>query len=384
MDDDKFRSASLLQYIVTTLGIGPENLTQAFDVEGAMDSMSRIHFDVLILDVVLPKGNGDLKADSKNGLNLLTKITRTAGLKKPTKIIGISAHLEDLGRFKSSFERHCLIVIEANRRSIGWRRKISDYIGYDDFARSQREIDADLLNVITVHGIRTFGHWQMRLENLVHEKFMNIPFHSYKYGYESFLALFFKSRHSAEINRLSERLKLIFDGAKNSKFVLFSHSFGTYLALEAIRMLLEQGTHVPIRTIVFSGSVLSSATNLSFMRKNGINIVNDCAESDYALWVSEAFIPHLGMAGKIGFFGFENANLINRFFRGGHSSYFDGDEFMEEYWLPILRSAKIPEKIDIRKSTAVENDIFEKNVLVFGRIKCGIVQFMRKLKGSIV
>jgi hypothetical protein len=44
--------------------------------------------------------------------------------------------------------------------------------------------------IITVHGIRTFGQWQERLERLVTEStnLDDVEFINYKYGYFSVLA----------------------------------------------------------------------------------------------------------------------------------------------------------------------------------------------------
>ena len=42
--------------------------------------------------------------------------------------------------------------------------------------------------VITVHGIRTFGQWQQRLEQLVKSTAPDIEIRNYHFGYYSFLA----------------------------------------------------------------------------------------------------------------------------------------------------------------------------------------------------
>jgi hypothetical protein len=53
------------------------------------------------------------------------------------------------------------------------------------------------------------------------------------------------------------------------------------------------------------------------------------------------------MAGRVGFYGFTDEFIVNRFFAVGHSHYFqpttdDPDSFMREWWVPILANAKFP------------------------------------------
>lgn len=379
VDDDIFRRVSLQDYLVSSRVALSDDLFIAADTAEAADILGRYHFDVLILDVVLPLDKISKKASSKNGLDLLNKIIQTDELRKPTKIIGITAHIEDLGRFKKSFERDCLIVIEANRKTIGWKAKIANFIGYDELSRKQRIIQANSINVITIHGIRTFGKWQLRLEKLVQDNLCVVPFHSYKYGHSSIFSILSTKRHAQEIEDLSVCLRNIFSLDSKNRFIIFSHSFGSYLVVEALRNLASSGMVLPIKTVVLSGSVLSHKADLSFLAKNDVTLVNDCGERDYALWFSEAFAPKLGMAGKIGFYGVENRGLINRFFKGGHSSYFDGDDFMKNHWIPLLDSSEMPVKIDSREGSAIENDLMEVIILRIGKVKNELVRMLSKI-----
>jgi hypothetical protein len=51
---------------------------------------------------------------------------------------------------------------------------------------------------------------------------------------------------------------------------------------------------------------------------------------DKILFLSEALVPNTGMAGRIGFYGLNNNRFVNRYFKGGHSHYFEEmKNFME-------------------------------------------------------
>lgn len=69
------------------------------------------------------------------------------------------------------------------------------------------------------------------------------------------------------------------------------------------------------------------------------------------------------MAGKTGFYGFNNKFLMNRFFSGGHGLYFAGDTFMLQHWIPLLDDeSRLPE-IDERINGGIVMRVLE-NVLV--------------------
>jgi CheY-like chemotaxis protein len=378
VDDDATRSQSLGNFLVDENGLSPEDVRFSSNMDDAVNNLTRFHFDVAILDVVIPKRDGETP-DSKWAFALLRKINRSSSIRKPGKIIGITGYLEDLGRFKARFEEYCLVVIEANRNTAGWRKKIAQYVGYDFLAQAHRELSNRDLNIITIHGIRTFGHWQNRLRDLVHLHLAELPFYGYRYGYMSFLALFSRAAHNKYIDIFRGRLLSIIEANPEATFTCFAHSFGTFLLIETLKRMAQNNEPLPFNTIVLCGSVLKSRYDLSFLRDHGIRTINDCAHSDYVLWLSEAFVPGLGMAGKVGFYGFEDSLSANRFFLGGHSSYFKGDDFMKNNWLPVIACVDDIKCVDLRTSTAFKNDLVEQFVISLGNTKDRLASKFRAL-----
>ena len=107
---------------------------------------------------------------------------------------------------------------------------------------------------------------------------------------------------------------------------------------EKLRMM-EPVNSPRIKAVVLAGSVLRRDFPWVDIKKN-LNlplVVNDCGIKDFPLILSEIFAPGLGMAGKKGFYTFENGVVTNRFFNGGHSFFEKKTDFYTEYWLPIIR-----------------------------------------------
>ncbi len=106
-----------------------------------------------------------------------------------------------------------------------------------------------------------------------------------------------------------------------------------------------------IPVLILAGSVLSSSFKWeSLLRSEKIShVVNDCGLNDNVLRLSQLFILFTGMAGRVGFYGFDSNRLMSRFFQGGHSHYFenpvsDPDAFMRRWWVPLLVDKSVPEE----------------------------------------
>jgi CheY-like chemotaxis protein len=338
-------------------------------VDAAKAALEVAYFDVLILDVVLPKRLGE-KPDRRHGLSLLGQISRSPRLNKPEKIVGLTAYSDDLQSFRVEFERYCFTVIEATATSDVWKRTVKDALTYTASSKLARAQGNVSIHVVTVHGIRTFGHWQTRLKNLVARLVRGIQFHSYKYGVFSIVAFIIPPFRWFEVRQLARCLEELFDAHKNAEFVVFSHSFGTLLVAEALRKLSHEGRSLPIRTIVLSGSVLPRRFSWAFLQQNGnVRIINDCCDQDYVLWAVEAFVLGTGMAGKCGFIGFDSNDMRNRFFSGGHTSYFNGDEFMEAHWVPLLNGQDPIVEVDQRTRSVFMHEGLDKIFGIMGMLK---------------
>lgn len=170
-----------------------------------------------------------------------------------------------------------------------------------------------------------------------------------------------------EVSRLTLSLQRIFDANPTASFVIFCHSFGTYLVAHALKKLCIGNARLPVHTLVTAGSVLRSSFDWNYLKARGVRLVNDCADHDYVLYLSQAFVVGCGMAGKVGFYATHDEVQTNRFFVGGHSSYFDGDNFMTRYWIPLFSSEVVPE-VDFRTTSTLRHLVLDKFVTVAGAL----------------
>ena len=210
--------------------------------------------------------------------------------------------------------------------------------------------------LITVHGIRTFGQWQIRLKNLVQKENPEVIVETYGYGYFSAVAFILPFIRWLAVREFRRRLRELLHQYRDANVSIVAHSFGTHIVAMGLRGL-EPDEMPRVRTLILAGSVLKSNFDWAplFDTNRLERVVNDCGINDGILILSHLFVLFMGMAGKVGFYGFTNEKLLNRYFPGGHSHYFqppgaDADAFMRQWWVPQLAHDKSPIWNDDRQS----------------------------------
>jgi WD40 repeat protein/pimeloyl-ACP methyl ester carboxylesterase len=221
--------------------------------------------------------------------------------------------------------------------------------------------------VITIHGIRTYGHWQKRLRRILEsdERWHKGPEQNevlnYKYGLFDLLSFMIPFVRNLAVKRFRNYLETVFEDQDCSRVDIVAHSFGTYVAMEALATP-DLPNSVRIDTAIFCGSAILPHRNLSRILGSGRRIrriVNECGISDGVLLLTLP-VPGVGMAGRFGLQGLEGPALYNRYHRVGHSGYFERrhvrayDGFMKRWWLPLL----LTDEPVVRRDSRPEKPIF--------------------------
>jgi WD40 repeat protein len=218
--------------------------------------------------------------------------------------------------------------------------------------------------VITVHGIRTYGHWQDRLENLVVKELgrENVYFHHYKYDFFSIIAFIIPFLRWLEVRRFRKELVRQFEKESWTRVDLVGHSFGTHILTWAL-LAIPKESRPKIHTILLAGSVLKPKFPWAELDGFVQRVANDCGSKDAILLLNQLVVFGTGMAGRVGFVGGNNSDFRNRFHVFGHSGYFNdqfnqsSDDWMRMFWLPFLTGQPAIESFDQRKPPTVIDGI---------------------------
>ncbi|MCS6191177.1 hypothetical protein [Shewanella baltica] len=370
VDDDKVRCEQLKSLLLSRVPLIEEDLYIRHCSQDAKQLMRNISFDFLILDVVLPRRNSESSSVSARfGLQLLDDIKKRPNIRKPRKVVGITANVEDIDSFRQEFEHHCEVVIEASNANRQWKLKIIDAIKFELTKMISLHTSKKEIICLSVHGIRTRGAWQQDLKRLIESNVNTVQFENYKYGYFAILSFLIPFLRWVQVRKFKGALFEL--SKKDAELYIFCHSFGTYIVMNAIDKLIENGVNLNIGKIVLAGSVLKSSYDFSnILNSTNAIIVNDCGCNDNILLLSELFVPNTGMAGRIGFFGLNNSRFSNRFFQGGHSHYFSSDSnFMESNWIPLFFGDLAVEVFDRREDSVIRSEVVEKLCSFLGKLK---------------
>src|SRR2546421_6391574 len=94
--------------------------------------------------------------------------------------------------------------------------------------------------LVTVHGIRTFGMWQERLNGLVRDANRDIDVATYNYGYFSSIAFAIPVIRYLAVYRFRKHLKNLLHAHGNPAVSIVAHSFGTHIVAHALRGMLDE------------------------------------------------------------------------------------------------------------------------------------------------
>lgn len=209
--------------------------------------------------------------------------------------------------------------------------------------------------VFMVHGIRTAGDWMESVGRLLRSSDLSV--NTVPVGYKfldvfSFLLPVPWIRNRI-IKRIGRELVRQFELPTTKKLSIVAHSFGTYIVTQA----LLRNAKVKAHCVVLCGSVVSGGFDLSKLDPQlrdidpnypGFRVLNDCGWRDIWPVFAETITWGFGSSGR---FGFQSGSAKDRFHDLAHSDFFT-DEFVKEFWVPVIVEGRIVERKELRPKSS--------------------------------
>ncbi|QNA89312.1 alpha/beta hydrolase [Massilia sp. Dwa41.01b] len=305
--------------------------------------------NLLVLDILLPKKIGGIP-QAKNSINLLNDICDPKKRYiRPKLIIGLTADVAEMRGYATQFEQEASVVLDGTLTSNEWVERILTQIEKLMGAERKSFQDRDS-TLITVHGIRTHGHWQTKITDEVGKHNRNVESVEIKYGFFDLLSFAVPFLRKRTVRAAAKRILRHIDASIDREIYIVAHSFGTLIAVEAVATLPQNR----VGCLILCGSPLSSGFNLDPVVEASKLTVNDCGTRDLILILSRLFIWGLGDAGRVGFVRENTDDFCNRYFSGGHDLYFKPylrlNLFYRRFWLNLFYPGGRPERFDDRTS----------------------------------
>ncbi|VVO40780.1 alpha/beta hydrolase [Pseudomonas fluorescens] len=326
-------------------------------------------FDLLILDVVIPKKVGGTPQALQSSRLVDDLCSDKNDYIRPKMVIGLTADISELGAYRENFYKIASVVLPASLHNQDWMTDILEQVGI--LVRANQKVGKlrqDKL-LLTIHGIRTHGKWQSGLNDEIRKYSRSFVPAEVKYGFFDILSFSIPWLRKRKARQAAVQVRQILFENHDKEISVVAHSFGSLVLSEAIK-----GTTLatPLKHIILCGSPLPHNANLNHLTNNAEIIINECGTKDFILVAAKAFLLGLGEAGRIGFRRSNCNNFINRYFKGGHSLYFNAhsetQSFAEKYWLPIILSSSMPLPIDERENFLGE-DLLDLSVKLLGLVK---------------
>ncbi len=334
-------------------GLDKNNIIIKDNVLDAKKELESNVFTLLILDLNLPiRKKGRTKKDA--GVQLL-KMLVSGELNAPRSVVGVTSHAELNSKYSSFFKSLDFNLFDSDS-SDDWQTAIENKIKWFKNGLASKEKEPPTKLVITVHGIRTAGLWQRKLEDKINEGCKGVVSEHFEFkNISSFKLLNPLSRLKISSN-FTGQLRELLNKHPNSEIYFFSHSFGTYLLAKALENLTPENTP-QIKSVVLAGSVLKRTYQWHKVKSklSITTLVNDCGVDDKILLLSELFAVGLGMAGRVGFDSFKSVGTINRQHFGGHSFFEKNEDFYDRYWLPLISYDSVPNAIIVDRNSTIES-----------------------------
>ena len=210
--------------------------------------------------------------------------------------------------------------------------------------------------VVTLHGIRTRGQWQKQVTPYLARHGL-IPYHL-DYGFFGVLSFILPWTRANRVQWLRDELRDLMDRTGAKRVSVIAHSFGTWLALEALEA--ENG-NLRFDRVVLTGSIVRRdfPWAQTIRRKRWAQAVrNERAEGDWVVRAAELFArlagPIAPRAGASGALGFDAAPDVvqQHTVAGGHSEVLNISNY--EKWARFIAYPRLPDDHLRRVRTLVQ------------------------------
>ncbi|PTT24605.1 hypothetical protein DBR18_26930 [Pseudomonas sp. HMWF021] len=294
------------------------------------------HFDLLVLDVLLPK---KLKGtpSAVNSTKLLSDICDpNKKYIRPSLTVGLTADIEYLQKHQGEFQKNAIVVLDGSVSNIDWLDTLGEQI--QSLIGAKRKIvrhEVDRL-LITIHGIRTFGKWQEALGSSMQAYSRDFEFVDVKYGFYDIVSFAIPYLRNRKAKQASQQVISALEANPGKHVYIVAHSFGTYVLLEALKKIK---TAEVVKCVIMCGSPLPHDTDISPILRCSKITINECGINDAVLLSSRLLLWGTGDAGRVGFRTQHSRKFMNRYYKGGHSLYFEDYEdssFYNRFWTETL------------------------------------------------
>ncbi|MCQ4166163.1 5'-methylthioadenosine/S-adenosylhomocysteine nucleosidase family protein [Tahibacter harae] len=152
-DDNVLRIRKIVEHLTTKLGLPRESIVDKRTASDAREYLRAEQVDLLLLDILLPNRVESVESADAS-ITLLTEIVEKKSLKKPTKVVGITAYADVAASQSKYFGAETWVVVETSEVEDGWLDRISNCVAYLLSCVSQTEARSYQTDVVVLTALK--------------------------------------------------------------------------------------------------------------------------------------------------------------------------------------------------------------------------------------
>ncbi|WP_229202615.1 phosphorylase family protein [Rhizobium rhizogenes] len=136
--EDDNQKYNRVHAVLEQAGVASSDIMHVIAAAPAYDLLRQAQFDLMLLDVNIPRRLGDIKPHRGGGLELLKDLGRDSDLRRPTYIVGLTAYEDVVAEFGSAFEDQLWSLVHYKESSDQWIAQLLVKVNYIQAANRSR------------------------------------------------------------------------------------------------------------------------------------------------------------------------------------------------------------------------------------------------------
>ncbi len=169
IEDNPEKLKCVNKFLNSVCSISGENIDKAGNIKEGRECLIREHYDLLLLDLVLPNDEESEKSP-EFGSNFLDEIHYNPNINTPIHIIGITEFDEIYKQYLDSFDDKLWGLINFNLKEIDWQTKLKNKIfylqsykkNYAEFIKNSNKYDVAIITALNIEfeQLLKTSHWK--------------------------------------------------------------------------------------------------------------------------------------------------------------------------------------------------------------------------------
>lgn len=154
VEDDTTKLNRVINFLIIDVKLPREIISVARTTSAATTLLEKESFDLMILDLLLPKRDEDDPAWS-SAIDLVTELTEMDTLIKPRYIIGLTQHEAVDSQLRKYFENSLWYIVNYSQIDISWKQQLNSLVKYIAGVHINEEVNNQNVDLCVITALQS-------------------------------------------------------------------------------------------------------------------------------------------------------------------------------------------------------------------------------------